>query len=203
MEGTCIESATAQLTAVISDADAATKISDAVIAFLPRFYKIAVGRLGNITDAEDAVQNALLLAWKNIKQFKGQAHISTWISAILINSTRLAMRKSRRHRYVSLDDQDPNDGFPAKSETISDYRPGPEELCRRWELAERAIRLSRNLSPKLRQTFELRDVDGLTVEETAQVMGIRNNTVKARTKRARAALRRALERRHNEEPELI
>lgn len=196
MEGRCIESAPTELMAVISDADAAARISDAVIAFLPRFHRIAVGRLGNIADAEDAVQNALLLAWKNIGQFKGQAHISTWISAILINSTRMAMRNSRRHRYASLDDQDPKGGAPAMSQMISDYRPGPEELCRRWELAERAIQLSRDLSPTLRKTFELRDVHGLSVEETAQVMGIKDSTVKTRTKRARAALRRGLERRH-------
>lgn len=198
MEGTGQEFYTAQLTAAISYEDAAGEISNAVIAYLPRFYKIALSRLGNVADAEDAVQNALLLAWKNIKQFKGQAHLSTWISAIVINSTRHTLRKSRRHPYVSLDGEDPNETSPAKSEVISDYRPGPEELYRRWELAEKAIQLSKNLSPMLRKTFELRDLHGLSVEEAAQVLGIKQNTVKARSKRARAALRRGLELSHSE-----
>src|SRR5579864_5024113 len=106
MEGTCVESPNTQRTPIISDAEAATEISNAVIAYLPRFHRIAVGRLGNVADAEDAIQNALLLAWKNIKQFRGQAQISTWISAILVNSARQVLRKNRLHRYVSLDDQD-------------------------------------------------------------------------------------------------
>jgi RNA polymerase sigma-70 factor (ECF subfamily) len=204
MEGTGIGvEPHAQQTAGISYADAASEISNAVVAYLPRFYKIAIGRLGNVADAEDAIQNALLLAWKNIKQFKGQSHISTWITSILVNSTRQVLRKRRRHTYDSLDDQDPNETLPAKSEMVSDHRPGPEELCRRWELAERAILLSHELSPMLQKAFEVRDLHGLSVKEAGQVLGIKPNTVKARSRRAHAALRRVMDKRHSEKSERV
>jgi RNA polymerase sigma-70 factor (ECF subfamily) len=184
---------TRQLPASDADEQLAEELSNAAIVYLPRFYKIAMSRLGNMADAEDAVQDALLRAWKNRGQFKGQAHISTWITAILINSVRMRFRKSGSHANVSLSDQDFHENIRTLAEASLDRRPGPEELCQRWEFAQRAIQLSRRLKPTLRETFELRDVQGLSVEETAQLLDIRDNTVKARARRARLALRKALE----------
>jgi RNA polymerase sigma-70 factor (ECF subfamily) len=195
MRTTETKSGTGQLSASAADADVVEELSNAAIAYLPRFYKIAMSRVGNTADAEDAVQDALLRAWKNRGQFKGQAHISTWITAILINSARMRFRKNRLRANVSLSDEDSHENIRTISEALLDCRPGPEELCQRWEFAERVIQLSRGLKPTLRAAFELRDLQGLSVGEAAQLLGVRDNTVKARARRARLALRQALERR--------
>jgi RNA polymerase sigma factor (sigma-70 family) len=79
------------------------------------------------------------------------------------------------------------------SEALPDRRPSPEELCRNWELAERLAQASTRLSPILRRTFQLSDVDGLSARETAQALGIPQGTVKARVARARKKLKQLLQ----------
>lgn len=192
---TKLGSETRQLVVGAASATCEGELFNTVSAYLPRFYRIAMGRLKNMADAEDAVQDALLRAWKNRGQFKGQAHVSTWITAILINSVRMTFRKNGRHRNVSLNHQDSYEDAHTISNAFLDSRPNPEELCQRWDLEKRAISLSRALNPRLRAAFELRDLQGLTIEETAQLLGIGQNAVKARAWRARAALKKVLDRR--------
>src|SRR4051794_32375999 len=76
----------------------------------PAMYRAAFSKLSNAEDAEDAVQDALLLAYRNIAQFKGESHISTWLVAIAINSARMQLRRRLRHRIVSLSPRHPTMG---------------------------------------------------------------------------------------------
>jgi RNA polymerase sigma-70 factor (ECF subfamily) len=160
---------------------------------LPSFNRIAFCRLGNVADAEDAVQDAFLSAYTHLNQFKRHAQMSTWLTTIVINSARMIVRRRPRQLHIPLDGQDPEQDHHTCSETLSDHRPSPEEVCRTWELAELVAQLATRLSPTLRRTFQLRDVDGLSIREAAQALGVPDGTVKARLSRARANLKQLVQ----------
>ncbi len=163
----------------------------------PSFYRSAYRFLGNAADAEDAVQDALLSAYKHLDQFRGQAQISTWLTAIVSNSARMQLRRRPRQIHVSLDEPIGEEQEYSMSEQLADLRPNPEQECRDSELSARLTELVTQLSPPLRKAFQLRDVDGLTTSEAARILGVADGTVKAQLARARAKLtklmRRALE----------
>jgi RNA polymerase sigma-70 factor (ECF subfamily) len=165
------------------------EMDDALLRYRPFFYRIAFRRLGNAADAEDAVQDALLSAYKHLSQFRGQARISTWLSAIVINSARMQLRRRSRQPQVPLDQQNPEQESLASCDRLPDRGPTPEESCRGAELAEHVHRLVRRLSPTLRRAFQLRELEGLTIRETANVLGVAEGTVKAQLARARKKLR--------------
>lgn len=153
---------------------------------LPHLYRYAYRLLGNQADAEDAVQDALLAAFKHLNQFRGQAHLSTWLTAIVINCARMQLRKRSRHIHISLESRiGEGQGYPL-SEILVDDRPSPEDECHRSTLNARLMKSAAELSPALRKTFYLRFVDHLSVCETARVLGVPTGTVKAQTARARA-----------------
>src|SRR5260370_9486638 len=145
-------------------------LNDAVLYNLPMFYRRAFRFLGNSADAEDAVQDALLSAYKNFAQFRGQARISTWLTAIVTNAARMQLRR-RRGVYVWLEQQEPEDGL-ALSERLAASEPGPEELCRTSEAHPRLPNGSRRASPPLARAFQRRVIDGLTTKETSDARGI-------------------------------
>lgn len=163
----------------------AQELDDVVARYLPMFYKKAFYFLRNATDAEDAVQEALLSAYQHLGQFRGEAKISSWLTTIVSNAARMQLR--RRHGCFSLDEQREEDGLTF-SERLPDSKPSPEELCSTGEAFERLVNGVKQLSPTLRGTFQLRDIDGLTTKEAARVLGVPEGTVKARLARARAKL---------------
>ena len=150
------------------------------------FYKRALRFLGNATDAEDAVQDALLSAYKHLGQFRGQAQLSTWLTTIVTNAARMQLRR-RRGSYLSLDEEQGEEGLTF-SERLPDSKPSPEEACATAEARDRLVDGVKQLSPALRQAFQLRDIDGLTTKEAALVLGLPQGTVKAQLARARAKL---------------
>jgi RNA polymerase sigma-70 factor, ECF subfamily len=160
---------------------------DCVVSlYRPMFYKRALRFLGNAPDAEDAVQDALLSAYRHLGQFRGQAQLSTWLMTIVTNAARIQLR--RRHSgYFSLDQEQGEEGLTF-SERLADSKPSPEEVCSTVEARNRLVVDVQRLSPKLRRTFQLRDIDGLTTKEAAHVLGIPQGTVKAQLARARAKL---------------
>lgn len=161
----------------------------ALLHYWPSFYRSALPHLGNAADAEDAVQDALLSAYKHLSQFRGQARLSTWMSAIVINSAWMQSRGRCRQPQASLDEQNPEQESYALCVRLPDRGPTPEEACRKAELAEHVHRLVQQLSPTLRRTFQLCELDRLTIRETANVLGVAEGTVKAELARARAKLR--------------
>jgi RNA polymerase sigma-70 factor, ECF subfamily len=162
------------------------ELDDVVARYLPMFYKRAFRFLGNATDAEDAVQDALLSAYRHLGQFRGQAQLSTWLTTIVTNAARMQLRR-RRGSYLSLDDEQGEDGLTF-SERLPDSKPSPEEVCSTKEARDRLVEGVKQLSPKLRQAFQLRDIDGLTTKDAALVLGVPQGTVKAQLARARAKL---------------
>ena len=164
----------------------AQELDCVVSRYLPMFYKRALRFLGNAPDAEDAVQDALLSAYRHLGQFRGQAQLSTWLMTIVTNAARIQLR--RRHSgYFSLDQEQGEEGLTF-SERLADSKPSPEEVCSTVEARNRLVEGVQRLSPKLRRTLQLRDIDGLTTKEAARVLGVPEGTVKARLVRARAKL---------------
>ena len=150
------------------------------------FYKRAFRFLGNMPDAEDAVQDALLSAYQHLGQFRGQAQLSTWLTTIVSNAARMKLRR-RRASYLSLDEKQGEEGLTF-SDRLADLKPNPEEVCSTAEARDRLVEGFKQLSPKLRKAFQLRDIDGLTTKEAALVLGVPKGTVKAQLARARAKL---------------
>ena len=159
---------------------------------LPSLYRYAYRFLGNKADAEDAVQDALLAAFKHLNQFRGKAHLSTWLTAIVINCARMQLRKRSRHIHISLESRIGEDQEYPLSDILVDDRPNPEDECHRSTLNARLMKSAALLSPALWKTFHLRFVDHLSIGETARVLGVPTGTVKAQTARARAKLLKAM-----------
>ena len=157
---------------------------------LPSLYRYAYRLLGNKTDAEDAVQDALLAAYKHLNQFRGDAQLSTWLTTIVINCARMHLRKRSRYIHVSLDSRIGEDQEYPLSDILVDHRPNPEDECHRSTLNARLMKSAARLSPTLRKAFHLRYVDHLSIGETARVLGVPIGTVKAQTARAKAELQK-------------
>lgn len=149
-------------------------------------YQTALRLLGNAEDAEDALQEGLLAAYRNLPRFEGRSQFSTWLTRIVINAALMRRRSKRAHPALSLDDSS-EEQIPA-SERFADEGPSPEEIYAGVELAERLRENLEGLSPLLRRAFELRELNGLTADEAARVLGVSRNTLKARLWRARHQL---------------
>src|ERR1700727_1996711 len=164
------------------------EMAETLSRYLPSFHRHAFRYLGNVADAEDAVQDALLSASKHIGQFRGEARLSTWLTAIVINSARMQLRRRPRQTHISLDEHPDSERY-AFSELLPEHRPSPEEQCLRSNLRKNVLRLTRQLSPTLRTAFQLRYLDSLTIREMIDILGVPEGTVKARLARARTKLR--------------
>jgi RNA polymerase sigma-70 factor (ECF subfamily) len=168
------------------------EMQDVLSQHLPSFYKRAYRYLGNVADAEDAVQDALLSACRHLDQFKGQAKMSTWLTTIVINSALTKLRRRPRQIHTSLDERFGENQKYCVSEQLADCRPSPEDECVGSELHGRFMQFVAELSPALRKAYQLRDLEGLTTSETAQILGVADVTVKAQVSRARTELRRMM-----------
>ena len=160
---------------------------------LPYLHRTALRRVSNVADAEDVVQDALVSALTHVHQFRGQAQMSTWLISILINSARMKLRRRPRALHIPWDEKDRDQNDMSLSELVPDDRPGPEDICREWELSDLLVRMMKRLSPALRQTLKLRAVDGFSIRETANIMRVPEGTVKARMTRARTRLKRMVQ----------
>jgi RNA polymerase sigma-70 factor (ECF subfamily) len=170
------------------------ELNDVLARSLPSFQRKAYRYLGNSADAEDAVQDALLSAYKHIDQFRGDAQMSTWLTAIVSNAARMKLRRRPRQIHVSMDEQFGEDQEYSMSDILAATGPSPEDNCRWSELRAQILRFMQQLSPRLRRTFQLRELDGLSTSETAHILGVPDGTVKAQLTRARAKLRRLMRR---------
>ena len=150
-------------------------------------YQAAFRVLGNPEDAEEALQEGLLSAYRNLQRFERRSQFSTWLTRIVINAALMRRRSKRARPAVSLDEFIADGEIPL-AERFADDGPNPEELYSGTELRDRLNRKLAEISPLLRTAFWLREIEGLTAEEAAQVLGVSRNTLKARLWRARQEL---------------
>jgi RNA polymerase sigma-70 factor (ECF subfamily) len=154
-------------------------------------FRIANHITQNREDAEDVVQDAFLKAFQNLGQFQGQSKFYTWLVRIAVNEALMRLRRRRPERMVSLD-EDINTGEDTIPREVADWSPNPEQLYNQGELREILQKTIQGLPPSFRTVFVLRDVEGLSTEETADALNLSIPAVKSRLLRARLQLRERL-----------
>lgn len=157
--------------------------------YAPALYRFAFRQLRNHEDAEDAVQDALLSAFKHISQFQGRSAISTWLHRIVINSARMQLRRRRNRTFLSLDETELKESSHF-ADRLVDSGLSPEQTCGQAELRGIVQQLLKELSPRLASAIQLRHLDGLSCDESARALGVTRTTLKSRVHRARASLGR-------------
>ena len=156
-----------------------------------RLLRISQTVTRNREDSEDAVQEALLKAFQNLAEFREDSQFSTWLIRITVNQSLMKLRQQRTHKEVPLDEDFEPDG-EALPVDVPDRAPNPEQLCWACELRDILVRTVGELRPILRTVFVLRDVEGLSIEQTAQMLNLSQAAVKARLWRVRLHLRERL-----------
>jgi RNA polymerase sigma-70 factor (ECF subfamily) len=154
-------------------------------------FRIANHITQNREDAEDVVQDAFLKAYSNLGQFQGQSKFYTWLVRIAVNEALMRLRRRRPERMVSLDEdvKTEDDSVPRE---VADWSPNPEQLYGQGELKDILTKTIQGLPASFRTVFVLRDVEGLSTEETAEALNLSIPAVKSRLLRARLQLRERL-----------
>jgi RNA polymerase sigma-70 factor, ECF subfamily len=156
-------------------------------------FRIAQHITHNEEDAQDVVQDAFLKAYQNLEQFQENSKFYTWLVRIAVNEALMKLRKRRNDRTVSLDeDVETEEGSMPRE--VADWSPNPEQLYGQSELGDILKKTIQGLPPGFRTVFVLRDVEGLSTEETAEMLGLSVPAVKSRLLRARLQLRERLAR---------
>lgn len=153
-----------------------------------RLYAAAFSILRNEADAEDAVQEAVLKAFKHIRQFRAESRFSTWLTQITVNEARMRKRKERAHLVEPIADHQDEEGNYTPRE-FADWREIPSETLERKEVRQRLAEALASLGQKYSEVFVLRDMQHLSIDETAKALGITTASVKTRLLRARLMLR--------------
>jgi RNA polymerase sigma-70 factor, ECF subfamily len=152
-----------------------------------KMFHVALSRLQNPQDAEDAVQQTFQQAFVHLRSFQGQSRFSTWLTRIAINEALMLLRK-RRPGHFSIEDHQNSDDESFVFE-IKDRSATPEEQCGQQELHDVLSGAIDELRPILKTVVNLSELGELSTGKTAEVLGVRVGTVKARTFRARRLLR--------------
>lgn len=154
-------------------------------------FRIAQHITHNEEDAQDVVQDAFLKAYQNLEQFQGNSKFYTWLVRIAVNEALMKLRRRRTDKTVSIDeDVETEEGSMPRE--LADWGPNPEQLYRQSELSDILKKTIQGLPPGFRTVFVLRDVEGLSTEETAEMLGLSIPAVKSRLLRARLQLRERL-----------
>jgi len=156
-------------------------------------FRIAQHITHNREDAEVVVQDAFLKAYENLNQFQGQSKFYTWLVRIAVNEALMKLRRAKPGRVVSLDEdvKTEEDSLPRE---VADWSPNPEQQYNQAELREILTKTIQGLPTTFRTVFVLRDVEGLSTEETAEALDLSIPAVKSRLLRARLQLRERLNR---------
>ncbi len=156
-----------------------------------RLLRISQHITHNREDSQDAVQEAFLKAYQHLAEFREDSQFSTWLIRITVNQSLMKVRKQRAVREVSLDEDFQADGDILPME-VTDWAPNPEQLYWASELRNILIKTLNELRPILRTVFVLRDIEGLSIDQTAEVLNLSHAAVKARLWRVRLQLRERL-----------
>jgi RNA polymerase sigma-70 factor, ECF subfamily len=157
-----------------------------------KLFRIAYHILHNPDDAQDVVQDTFIKVFQNLGQFRADSKFSTWLYRIVVNQSLMELRKQRRKPSTTIElfnQCDEEDQVPID---FSDWRPNPEEQYKESELRELLNRLLMDLRPALRVVFVMHDIEGQSLQETAQALALSVTAAKTRSLRARLYLREQL-----------
>lgn len=153
-----------------------------------QLYKTAYRVLRSREDAEDAVQDGLLSAVKNLNAFEGRALVSTWLTRIVINAALMRLRRRRRDRLASIEQEQRAAGEPPLTSRLRDDRPTPYEAFAQQEQLRILERKAARLPKGVRPAFWLHYIRGMSIAETAKELKVTENAVKSRLYRGRTKL---------------
>jgi RNA polymerase sigma-70 factor, ECF subfamily len=158
-----------------------------------QIFRISQRITQNREDAEDVTQDTFVKGFEKLDQFQGNSKFYTWLVRIAVNESLMRLRKRRTGRMVSIDeDVETEEGSVPRD--LADWAPDPEQNYSQAELHTILEKTIKGLPPGFRVVFELRDVQGLSTEETAEALGLSIPAVKSRLLRARLQLRERLTR---------
>src|ERR1700688_3334400 len=157
-----------------------------------KIFRLAQNITQNKEDAEDVMQEAFLKSYQHLDEFQGNSRFYTWLVRIAVNQALMKLRK-RRPNVVSLDEEldTGEDMMPREGE---DWGPSPEQRYEQTELSGILSGVIGELDPQFRVVFQLRDIEELSTEETAEALGLSVPAVKSRLLRVRLKLRQKLNR---------
>ena len=154
-----------------------------------RVFRVALAVLRNIEDAEEAMQDTFVKVFRHLDQFRKEARFSTWLTRIAVNEA--VEKRSTRKSYVPLEESETSEGHVILKR-YEPWRSNPEELYGKQEIHRIVEEAIQSLPDIYREAFVLRDVEGLTAEEAADVLGITVPALKSRLLRARLSMREIL-----------
>ncbi len=167
-------------------------LASLVDTFSPHIYRLALRMLGNEQDAEDVLQETFIKAIRSLPEFEGRSSLSTWLHRIAVNEALMLIRK-RKTNVVSIDEHDTDDDSDEKMPLqISDWCCLPEQEFTSAEARHHLDEAVQRLPEALRVVFILRDVEGMSIKETAGALNLSEANVKVRLFRARLKLREEL-----------
>ena len=158
-----------------------------------KIFRLAQHVTQNREDAEDVLQETFMKAYEHLDQFQGNSKFYTWIVRIAVNQALMKLRRRKTDRSVSLDETI-DTGEDTVVREIAAWGEDPEQRFTREELGGILDSAIQSLEPPYRSVFVLRDIDELSTEETADVLGLSVPAVKSRLLRARLQLREKLTR---------
>ena len=167
--------------------------SDLMNRYERKIFRLAKNITQNDADAEDVLQDAFLKAYEHLDTFQGNSKFYTWIVRIAVNEALMRLRKRKGDKTVPLDEPIET-GEETVNREIAVWDDNPEQQYSREEFHEILEKAVESLKPDFRIVFNLRDIEELTTEETAEALGISIPAVKSRLLRARLALREKLTR---------
>ncbi len=163
-----------------------------VETYSPPLYRLALKMLGNVQDAEDVLQNTFLKALQHLDEFEERSSLSTWLYRIAVNEALMLLRRQKPETSVSdLLDEDEEEEIEMPRQFV-DWCCLPEEELLSAEGRRYLEQAIQRLPPKLRAVFLLRDIEGLSIQETSKALNLSEAAVKTRLLRARLNLREQL-----------
>jgi len=156
-----------------------------------RIYRLALRMMGNEADAEDVLQETFLSAFRSIDSFEERSSLSTWLYRIATNAALMRLRR-KEPEQVSVDEPLERDDGDLLPRQFFDFCCLPEDDLLRDEARAEMLRAIEELPATLRSVFVLRDIEGLSTEETANALDLSISAVKSRLMRARLKLRERL-----------
>ncbi len=193
-----------QAAAVVTDEDLVARARDKDFAafeelvdrYEDKIFRLAFRFVRNETEAKEIVQDTFLLVWRKLDTFKGDAQFGSWLYRVATNAALMRLRAQRRHPEISTEELpiDYLDNYGQVPAAGENWAKRPDDELQSDELRRRIQKAVDELPEIYRTVFLIRDVEGLSTEETAEVLEISIPTVKTRLHRARLALRDAITR---------
>jgi RNA polymerase sigma-70 factor (ECF subfamily) len=185
-----IETTTPQLSLELLRTGDRAEFARLVEAYYTPIYRLGLKMLGDSADAEDVLQNTFLKALQHLPDFEGRSSLSTWLYRIAANEALMMLRKRRPTIPLDENPDDTDDGFMPTQ--FTDWCCLPEQEFLTDESKHHLDEAIQRLPETLKVVFLLRDIEGLSIRETSEALGLSETAVKTRLLRARLHLRESL-----------